>query len=204
MIEANKRKNIGVFTINGEEYDVFIAKSEKQKEKGLMYFTELPEDQGMLFVNDEEEPVSYWMKNTHIPLELIFMDEDFKVISVKHGKPESEEPITEVGVKYVLEVNPTEGKIKKGDEGDLEEPESNYVMKMLAPDGSTQFLLKGGERIYSRKSTKQFIRKALKAERTKEDKDYKALGKALFKELYAQDHRKAEYVDPPKSKDGED
>lgn len=204
MIKGNKRKNIGVFTINGEEYDVFIAKSEKQKERGLMHFTELPEDQGMLFVNEEEEPVSYWMKNTHIPLELIFMDEDFKVISVKHGKPESEEPITEVGVKYVLEVNPTEGKIKKGDEGDLEEPESSYVMKMLAPDGSTQFLLKGGERIYSRKSTKQFIRKALKAERTKEDKDYKALGKALFKELYAQDHRKAEYVDAPKSKDKED
>lgn len=71
---------------------------------------------------------------------------------------------------------------------------------MLAPDGSTQFQLKGGERIYSRKSTKSFIRKAIKAERSQEDKDFKALGRALFKELHAQDNREPEYVDAPEKK----
>jgi hypothetical protein len=55
--------------------------------------------------------------------------------------------------------------------------------------------LLGGERIFSRKSTKVIIRKALKAYRSKEDKDYKALGKYVFKELKAQDGRKQEYVE---------
>jgi len=57
--------------------------------------------------------------------------------------------------------------------------------------------MRGGERIYSRKATKSFIRKAIKAERSKEDKDYKALGKAVFKELKAQDTRDPEFVNSP-------
>ena len=120
-----------------------------------------------------------------------------KVISKKRGKANDPTPIKESGVMFVLEIAPNDN-IKVGDEGDLDDDESNYVMRILAPDGSTQFQLKGGERIYSRKSTKSFIRKALKAEKYKEDKYYKALGKAIFKELYAQDHREPEYVESPK------
>jgi len=37
----------------------------------------------MLFVYDEEQPVSFWMKDTYVPLDIVFMDEDMKVISVK-------------------------------------------------------------------------------------------------------------------------
>ena len=122
-----------------------------------------------------------------------------KVISKKRGKANDPTPIKESGVMFVLEIAPND-KVKVGDEGDLDEPESNYVMKMLAPDGSTQFQLKGGEHIYSRNSTKSFIRKAIKAERSQEDKDFKALGRALFKELHAQDNREPEYVDAPEKK----
>lgn len=200
MIQAKKTKNVGSFTINGQEYDVFIAKSEEQKRQGLQNFKSLPEDQGMLFVINESDPIEtfFHMHNVPFPLDLVFMDDDFKVLDVKKGNPEDDN-IKGVA-SYVLEVNAGSG-IKKDDEGDLEEPESNYVMKILAPDGSVQFQLKGGERIYSRKSTKSFIRKALKAERTKEDKDYKALGKAIFKELKAQDSRKPEYVNAPEKKE---
>lgn len=202
MIESKHSKNFAVLTINGKEYDIYVAKTEKQKMRGLQGFEELPEDEGMLFVYDEEQPVSFWMKDTEIPLDIVFMDEDMKVISVKQGEPEDETPITETGVKYVLEVNQNSG-IKEGDEADFDTEEDKYVMEMLAPDGSVQFELQGGERIFSRKSTKVLLRKALKAEREKEDRYYKSLGKYIFKELKAQDDRKPEYVEAPTKKEEE-
>lgn len=200
MIEAKKSKNIGTFRIGGEEFDVYIAKSEKDKARGFQGFNSVPKDEGMLFINSEPEDVWYHMQNVGTDLDLLFMDEDMKVISKKRGKANDPTPIKENGVMFVLEIAPND-KIKVGDEGDLDDDESNYVMRILAPDGSTQFQLKGGERIYSRKSTKSFIRKALKAEKYKEDKYYRALGKAIFKELYAQDHRPAEYVSGPEKED---
>jgi len=54
-------------------------------------------------------------------------------------------------------------------------------MKVLSPDGTTQMNLEGGERIVSRRETVILIKKALKAAASKEDKDYKALGKYMFK-----------------------
>lgn len=202
MIEAKKTKNIGSFSINGQEYDVYIAKSEEQKKRGLQGFASLPKDEGMLFVINEENPIEtfFHMHNVPFALDLVFMDDDFKVLDVKRGNPEDDK--IEGIASYVLEVNANSG-IKKDDEGDLEDEDSNYVMHMLAPDGSVQFSLIGGERIFSRKSTKQFIRKALKAEKSQEDKDFKALGKAIFKELQAQDTREPEFVDAPKGKEGE-
>ena len=199
MIKASKTKNIGTFRIGGEEFDVFIAKTDKQKAQGFQGFNSVPEDEGILFVNSEPEDVWYHMQNVGTDLDLLFMDEDMKVISKKRGKANDPTPIQESGVMFVLEIAPND-KINVGDEGDLDDEESNYVMKILSPDGSTMYQLKGGERIYSRKSTKSFIRKALKAEKYKEDKYYKALGKAIFKELHAQDTREPEYVDSP-SKD---
>jgi len=62
-------------------------------------------------------------------------------------------------------------------------------------------LLKGGERIVSRRETLILIKKALKANESKEDKDYKALGKYIFKVLKGQDSRKPEYVDAPEKKE---
>mgnify|MGYP006872986311 CR=1 FL=1 len=58
----------------------------------------------------------------------------------------------------------------------------------------------GGERIVSRRETKVLIRKALKAYNSKEDKDYKALGKYIFKVFKGQDTREPEYVESPKDK----
>ena len=198
-IEAKKAQNIATINIGGQEYEIFIAKTQKQKEQGLQGFKSLPKSEGMLFVINEESPIEtfFHMHNVGTPLDLVFMDEDFKVLDVKRGNPEDDR--IEGIASYVLEVNANSG-IKKGDEGDLDDDETEYVMEMLAPDGSIQFKLQGGERIFSRKSSKSFIRKAIKAEQYKEDKYYKALGKALFKELYAQDHRKPEYVSSPEKK----
>ena len=201
MLEAKKTKNIGSIKLAGQEYDIYIAKSEEQKKQGLQNFKSLPSDEGMLFVINEENPVEtfFHMHNVPFPLDLIFMDDEFKVLDVKRGNPEDDR--IEGKASYVLEINANSG-VKEGDEAELDDDEShNYVMKVLSPDGTTQMNLEGGERIVSRRETLVLIKKALKANESKEDKDYKALGKYIFKVLKGQDSRKPEYVDAPEKKE---
>ena len=200
-MEARKSKNIGTIKLGGQEYDIFIAKSEEQKKQGLQHFKSLPKDEGMLFVINESSPVEtlFHMHNVAFPLDMIFMDDEFKVLDVKRGNPEDDK--IEGIASYVLEVNADSG-IKVGDEADIEDEEDEeYVMKVLSPDGTVQMHLEGGERIVSRKETVVLIKKALKAASSKDDKDYKALGKYIFKVLKGQDERPAEYVDAPEKKE---
>lgn len=203
MVEAKRTKNIGSIKLGGQEYDIFIAKSEEQKSQGLQHFKSLPKDEGMLFVINEENPIEtfFHMHNVPFPLDLIFMDDEFKVLDVKRGNPEDDK--IEGVASYVLEINADSG-IKKGDEAELDDEDSHeYVMKVLSPDGNVQMHLEGGERIVSRRETVVLIKKALKAATSKEDKDYKALGKYIFKVIKGQDNRDPEYVNAPKGKDGE-
>ena len=191
--------------IGDKEYKVEEAKTEEQRRKGLSDKKNLPEDQGMLFYLDYSQSVDFWMKDTSIPLDIIFINSDKEVISVKKGEPESEELISENNVLYVLEVNQNSG-IKKGDEFDIEEDDDDFdKMLVLAPNGDVQMELDGGERIFSRNSTKIMIKKAKKVMASKGNKQKyinacKSLGKYLFKELTAQEKRDPEYVDSPKSK----
>lgn len=203
MLQAKKTKNIGTIKLAGQEYDIFIAKSEEQKKQGLQNFKSLPSDEGMLFVISEDNPVEtfFHMHNVPFPLDLVFMDDEFKVLDVKRGNPEDDK-ITGLA-SYVLEINADSG-VKPGDEAELDDEEThNYVMKVLDPEGNTQMNLFGGERIVSRRETLVLIKKALKAANSKEDKDYKALGKYIFKVIKGQDERKPEYVNAPEKKGGE-
>lgn len=191
--------------IGDKEYKVKQAKTEEEKTKGLQDIESLPENEGMLFYYDTPQDVAYWMKDTKIPLDIIFINEDEEVISVKHGKPLSEELLEEDNVMYVLEVNQNSG-IQPGDELDIEDDseEDSDTMKVLASDGTIQMELEGGERIFSRKNTKVLIRYAKKAYKSKEDKDYKALGKRLFKYLHIQDTNEPEYVEAPQEDNKKD
>ena len=177
-------------------------KVKEAKRKGLQGVSELPEDEGMLFYFDPPEDVSMWMKDTLIPLDIVFINDDEEVVYVGEGVPNTETQITVQNVAYVLEVNRGSG-IKEGDELDFEDGDSENipVMKVLAQDGSTQMNLWGGERIFSRKNTVVLIRKAKKADISKDDKDYQALGRYMFKCIKGQDERPAEYVETPKSSD---
>lgn len=186
--------------ISNKVYKVREAHTEEEKEKGLQGIKELPEDEGMLFYFNPPQEVAMWMKDTLIPLDIIFINEDMEVMSVAKGEPNNEELIIEEDVAYVLEVNQNSG-IEEGDELDIEEEKDEDdkppVMKVLAPDGSTQMDLWGGERIFSRKNTVILIRKAKKANLSKDDKDFKALGRYIFKCIKGQDERPPEYVDAP-------
>ena len=188
--------------IGNKKYKVQEARTEEEKEKGLQGVTELPEDEGMLFYFDPPEDVSMWMKDTLIPLDIVFINDDEEVVYVVEGVPNTETQMTVQNVAYVLEVNSGSG-IQEGDELDFEEEDEDNapVMKVLAQDGSTQMNLWGGERIFSRKNTVVLIRKAKKANMSKDDKDYKALGRYMFKCIKGQDERPPEYVESPKSSD---
>ena len=188
--------------IGDKEYKVKEATSTEEKAKGLQGIKELPEDEGMLFYFDPPEDVQFWMKDVDIPLDIVFIDDDEKVIKVQEGIPNDETFIEAPDVAYVLEVNANSG-IQVGDELDIDdEEEKGPVMKVLAQDGSDQYELWGGERIFSRRNTKVLIKKAKKANATQEDRDYKALGKYIFKCIKTQDTRDPEYVSAPeKSKE---
>ena len=202
--------------IGKKVYNLLVATTEEEKEKGLMGIEELPDNEGMLFdYSDEPQAeLSFWMKNVDIPLDIIFINQDGIVISVKQGIPNSEEYITEDSefISCVIELNANSG-VKAGDKTDLfseidnineeiededEEdthPELNVNrLYVYGSDGEVQAELQGGERIFSRKSSKVIIAKAKRAYVSKEDKDYKSLGRYIFKEMDAQDNRDPEYV----------
>ena len=186
--------------VNGKEYKVKVAITDEEMARGLQGVTELPEDEGMLFIYDEPQTTGFWMDSTEIPLDIIFINEDEEVISVFHGQPNDKTIAEEDNVKYVLEVNAGSG-IKEGDEVDIEDDEEDSDearMMVLGPNGEVQMKLEGGERIFSRKNTKTLINIAKRAYNSQEDKDFKALGKKVFKFLDEQDNRKPEYVDSPK------
>ena len=185
--------------IHNKEYKVKEATSSEDKAKGLQGIDKLPEDEGMLFYFDPPQDVQFWMKDVNIPLDIVFIDDDEEVIKVQEGIPNDETFIEAPDVAYVLEVNANSG-IQIGDELELddEEEEKGPVMKVLAQDGSDQYALWGGERIFSRKNTKILIKKAKKANSTQDIKDYKAFGKYIFKCIKIQDTRDPEYVQAPK------
>jgi uncharacterized protein len=87
-------------------FQVEIANTPKALELGLMNRTELAANEGMLFVFPLVRPVSFWMRNTLIPLDMIFIDEKGVVTSIHSmAKPLDETPIPSTGpVKAVLEI----------------------------------------------------------------------------------------------------
>ncbi|WP_422105645.1 DUF192 domain-containing protein [Winogradskyella sp.] len=87
--------------------DIEIADNEYETQTGLMYRTELGIQQGMLFIFPDVQMRSFYMKNTKIPLDIIYIDEDKRIVSFqKNAKPFDERSLpSEVPAKYVLEIN---------------------------------------------------------------------------------------------------
>ena len=87
--------------------DTWIARQRGQQTRGLMFVRELPEQSGMLFVYDEPGRRSMWMKNTYIPLDMLFIKRDGSISSiVRDTEPLSLQSIASVEpVTYVLELN---------------------------------------------------------------------------------------------------
>lgn len=189
--------------VGNKTYQCQLAKTDEQRKKGLMDVEYLAPDEGMLFEFEKEGTHEFWMKNTPLELTQIAINDDDEVEYVYQATPNDETLVPFHNCKYLLEVNRTT-EIQKGDEFEIDDSDDldKYVMKVLAPDGSTQMNLQGGERIFSRISTKKMIKQAKKANAVREDtllfeRACKKLGKICLKELYAQNHRDQEYVQVP-------
>ncbi|MFK7840427.1 MAG: DUF192 domain-containing protein, partial [Bdellovibrionales bacterium] len=87
--------------------NIELALTPEQQAKGLMFRAEIPNDYGMLFVFNEEAPRSFWMKNTLIPLDIIFVKRNGEILHIhENAVPLDLTPIRSDGNAYaVLEIN---------------------------------------------------------------------------------------------------
>ncbi len=101
--------SLTVINDRGEEleFDVYLATDFEQQRRGLMFVRDMPERTGMLFVYDSEETRSMWMKNTYIPLDMVFARTDGSVVNVVTDTvPQTLTSHRSTGpARYVLELN---------------------------------------------------------------------------------------------------
>jgi uncharacterized membrane protein (UPF0127 family) len=88
-------------------FNVWIADDDARRARGLMFVKQLPADAGMLFIYEEPQPISMWMKNTFIPLDMVFVGADGKVLNVvANTEPQSLKTIESKGDALgVIELN---------------------------------------------------------------------------------------------------
>jgi len=98
-LEVASKSGVHVFSVE-------IADNDAERAKGLMYRKELPEGQGMLFDFHREQEVSFWMQNTYIPLDMVFIRADGRILRIaENTEPLSTKLISSGGpVRAVLEV----------------------------------------------------------------------------------------------------
>jgi uncharacterized protein len=90
---------------------VEVADNAVERSRGLMFRDRLPDGQGMLFVFQDEDFQSFWMKNTPQPLDIIYIEADGDIVSIHDAKALDDTPIPSTGpAKYVLEIAAGEAK----------------------------------------------------------------------------------------------
>ena len=67
--------------LRGERFAVELAQTTDEQSLGLMFREDLPDDHGMLFIHEREELQAYWMKNTKIPLDILYFDAERRLVS---------------------------------------------------------------------------------------------------------------------------
>jgi len=95
-----------VTTADGDKrFWIEVADEEHERSAGLMFREGMPDDRGMLFVFQNTQRLAFWMKNTPMPLDLIYLDEQGVVGAILAGQPFSEAPLSPpFAARFVLEL----------------------------------------------------------------------------------------------------
>ena len=87
-------------------FRVELARSEAEQQRGLMFRTAMGADEGMIFPYAPPQRVAFWMRNTVIPLDIVYIGADGRILNVAHAAPYDERPLPSAGaVSGVLELN---------------------------------------------------------------------------------------------------
>ena len=106
--DAMRREPMKLHTARGEQVvSVEITETPEEKTRGLMFRTRLPDNEGMLFAYDPPREITMWMRNTYIPLDMLFIRADGTIDSIgERTTPLSEKSVPSKGpVRFVLEIN---------------------------------------------------------------------------------------------------
>ncbi len=122
-IYSSEMRFIKLF-IHDFEFNVEVAETEEQKMKGLMFRKSIPKDYGMIFIYEDEDFRAMWMKNTLIPLDLVFLNAEREVVQIIPDVPPCKNDPCETypskkKAKFVLELNAGMSKRMKLKSGDI-------------------------------------------------------------------------------------
>ena len=103
---SNEKIEVSIYNKN-ITFNVEVAKTIEERRTGLMYRKKLLNNEGMLFIFPREKIIKLWMKNTYIPLDVIFISENKVIVDIKKNMEKLSETIVKSKVKsrYALEFN---------------------------------------------------------------------------------------------------
>ena len=103
---SNEKIEVSIYNKN-ITFNVEVAKTIEERRTGLMYRKKLLNNEGMLFIFPREKIIQLWMKNTYIPLDVIFISENKVIVDIKKNMEKLSETIVKSKVKsrYALEFN---------------------------------------------------------------------------------------------------
>jgi len=117
--------------VGGQRYQVEIADTDPERARGLMFRDAMDNGAGMLFIHEREEPQAYWMKNTKIPLDILYFDDERKLVAQRRNTPPCSAGDacpsypSNAPARYVLELNAGEAdRLKLQDGAELKLSES--------------------------------------------------------------------------------
>lgn len=105
-IKSHKQSN--TLVVNNAHIQIEFAKTQQQKARGLCCRDSLPKNSGMLFIYDQPGNYRFWMKNTRIPLDMYWINQENKIVHIeKNVKPETYPKSfgTDIPAQYILETN---------------------------------------------------------------------------------------------------
>ena len=98
--------SVASILVGHQRVTVEVAATPSARRRGLMHRQSLPDDRGMLFIFPQEKLLTFWMKDTHIPLSIAFAREDGTIVRIADLEPRSEQPVSSRSpARYALEMN---------------------------------------------------------------------------------------------------